>query len=315
MHRNPRRLAPLLVSAALVLSACSPGAADPAPTATRSAPPTPSAGSSSPTQSALPADVAAELSRLEERYDAVVGLYAVDTGSEAEVAHRADRRFAFASTYKALAAGAVLERSSAADLVQVIIYDAAELVPYSPVTELHVDQGMTMAEIIDAAVQESDNTAGNLLFDALDGPAGFESALRAIGDGTTVSARYEPELNDVAPGDERDTSTARALADDLRSYTLGDVLDEAGRQVLVDALRGSTTGNETIRAGVPDGWAVGNKTGTSGNGARNDIGVLWPPEGEPIVLAVLTQTDDPDVEPDDALLAEVTAVAVEALDG
>ncbi|MFD2795545.1 class A beta-lactamase [Promicromonospora vindobonensis] len=309
MHRNLRRLAPLVASAALVLASCAPGSATEPPATTASGP-------TATKQASPPApvvDVADELGRLEEEYRAVVGLYAVDTGGGTQVAHRADDRFAFASTFKALAAGAVLERSSAEELAQVVTYDAADLVAYSPVTEQHVETGMTMLEIIDAAVQESDNTAGNLLLDALDGPSGLEDALRAIGDETTMPVRYEPELNDVTPGDDRDTSTARALAGDLRAYVLGDVLDDAGRTVLVEALRGSTTGNETIRAGVPDGWVVGNKTGTSSNGGRNDIGVLWPPDGDPVVLAILTRTEDPDAEPDDALLAEVSTVAVEAL--
>jgi beta-lactamase class A len=91
------------------------------------------------------------------------------------------------------------------------------------------------------------------------------------------------------------------------------VLDEEARATFVEALRGSVTGAETIRAGVPDGWVVGDKTGTSGQGGRNDIGIVWPPDGEPVVLAVLTQTENPEAEPQDALLAEVTAVAVEAL--
>lgn len=315
MYRNLRRLAPLVASAALVLSACAPGSAEEAPAGPAAAGPT-TTGPTATKQASPPApviDVADELGRLEGKYHAVVGLYAMDTGDGTRVAHRADDRFAFASTFKALAAGAVLERSSADELARVVTYDAADLVEYSPVTEQHVGTGMTMLEIIDAAVQVSDNTAGNLLLDALDGPSGLQDALRAVGDETTVSARYEPELNDVTPGDDRDTSTARALAGDLRAYALGDVLDDAGRKTLVEALKGSTTGNETIRAGVPDGWDVGNKTGTSGNGGRNDIGVLWPPDGEPIVLAILTRTEDPDAEPDDDLLAEATAVAMEAL--
>jgi beta-lactamase class A len=314
MHRNLRRLAPLVASAALALAACTPGAASETPAPAASGP---TATAPTATRQASPpapvADVADELGSLEEKYRAVVGLYAVDTGGGAQVAHRADDRLAYASTFKALAAGAVLERSSAEELAQVVTYDAADLVAYSPVTEQHVETGMTLLEIIDAAVQVSDNTAGNLLLDALDGPSGLEAALRAIGDETTMPVRYEPELNDVTPGDDRDTSTARALAGDLRAYALGDVLDDAGRKVLVESLRGSTTGDETIRAGVPEGWVVGNKTGTSGNGGRNDIGVLWPPDGQPVVLAILTRTEDPDAEPDDALLAEVTAVAVEAL--
>jgi beta-lactamase class A len=316
MHRNLRRLAPLFASAALVLTACTPGSAEPAPS------PTPPA-SSGPSDAmarekvAPPApapDIAAEISRLEKKYAAVVGLYAVDTGTGVEVAHRADRRFAYASTFKALAAAAVLDRSSPEELERVVTYDAGDLQEYSPVAERHLDEGMTMHQIIDAAVQESDNTAGNLLLDALGGPRGLADALRAIGDETTMPSRYEPELNDVAPGEERDTSTARALAHDLRAYGLGDALDDDARATLVEALRGSVTGPETIRAGVPDGWVVGNKTGTSGRGGRNDIGLLWPPDGEPVVLAVLTQTENPEAEPDDALLAEATTVAVEALD-
>jgi beta-lactamase class A len=278
------------------------------------------AGTASPTPSltAAPepgpqADVGAEVARLEEKYDSVVGLQALDTGTGRAVGHNQDERFAFASTYKALAAGAVLDRSSPAGLDDVVAYDAEDLVEYSPVAERHVADGMTVRQIIDAAVRESDNTAGNLLFDELGGPAGLQEALRALGDDTTVSVRYEPELNDVDPGDERDTSTARVLAADLQAYALGDVLDDDARQILVEALRGSTTGPDAIRAGVPDGWVVGDKTGTTGNGTRNDIAVVWPPDGAPLVLAVLTRTQDPAAAPDDALLAEVAGVAVEAL--
>lgn len=317
-YSNLRRMGALVASAALLLTACTvdgapgagPSTSAPASTSTPTPAPAPTA---TPTPTPPRADVGPAVGRLEEKYDADVGLYAVDTGTGRAAAHDEDERFAFASTYKALAAGAVLERSSAADLRKVITFDAADLAEYSPVAEQHVGDGMTMLEIIDAAVEQSDNTAGNLLFDALGGPAGFQAALRAIGDETTVSAREEPELNDVAPGDDRDTSTAEVLAADLRAYALGDVLDEADRRVLVEALRGSVTGAETIRAGVPDGWAVGNKTGTSGDGTRNDIGILWPPGGDPIVLAVLTRAEVRGAEHDDALLAEVTAVAIEAL--
>ncbi|MEV0951342.1 class A beta-lactamase [Promicromonospora sp. NPDC050249] len=317
MPRNLRRPALLFASAALVLTACTPGDVEPAASPTPSGP-TMSEKTVAPSPVADPAggpDVAAEIGRLEKKYDAVVGLYAVDTGNGAEVAHRADDRFAYASTFKALAAAAVLERSSPEELEQVVMYDADDLQAHSPVAERHLGEGMTMHQIIDAAIRESDNTAGNLLLDALGGPPGLADALRAIGDETTKPARYEPELNDVAPGEERDTSTARALAHDLRAYGLGDVLDDDARAILVEALRGSVTGPGTIRAGVSDGWAVGNKTGTSGRGGRNDIGLLWPPDREPVVLAVLTRTEDPEAEPDDALLAEVTTVAVEALGG
>ncbi|MCP2266692.1 class A beta-lactamase [Promicromonospora thailandica] len=314
-------VAVLALTAALTLGAalggCSGGGAaapdDTASAVTAPAPGPPDTGPDADPDADSAVDVRHEIADLEARYDAVVGLYALDTGTGRVAAHRADDRFAFASTYKALAAGALLERDGTAGLDRVVTYTADDLVPYSPVAERHVTDGLTVRQVIDAAVRESDNTAGNLLFDALGGPAGLQAALRAAGDGATVSARPEPDLNDVPAGDERDTSTPRALAEDLRAYALGDRLDDDARAVLVEALRGSTTGDGTIRAGVPDGWTVGSKTGTSAVGTRNDVGVVWPPDGDPVVLAVLTQLRDRDAEPDDALLAQVTAVAVRAL--
>ncbi|WP_063746638.1 class A beta-lactamase [Catenuloplanes japonicus] len=251
--------------------------------------------------------------QLERRYDARLGVYAVDTGSGRTVTFRGDERFAYASTFKALAAAAVLDRISDADLHRVVHYTRADLVDYSPVTELHVDEGLTVGAIAEAAITVSDNTAGNLLFRELGGPDGLERALRAIGDRTTSADRIETELNTAIPGDRRDTSTPRALATGLRAYTLGRELCATDRQQLITWLRANTTGAATIRAGVPDGWIVGDKTGAGGYGTRNDIAVLWPPSGAPIVIAVMSTRDTPDATYDNALLADAAEAVVAGL--
>ncbi|ACU37829.1 class A beta-lactamase [Actinosynnema mirum] len=259
---------------------------------------------------------------LEQRFDARLGVYALDTGSGRVVAHRADERFAYASTFKALAFGALLAERSVADLDERITFTGEELVTYSPITEGKVDTGMTLREVADAAVRHSDNTAGNLLLRELGGdaglaggPAAFERALRAIGDTTTSPARVETELNEAVPGDPRDTSTPEALAADLRRYAVdADVLADDRRELLVSTMRANTTGDEAIRAGVPRGWVVADKTGSARYGGRNDIAVLWPPDRAPIVLAVLSGKATADAEHDDALLAEATRAVVELLD-
>lgn len=276
-----------------------------------SAPPSASAPTSSPTSSA-PAS-APEFAALEEEFDARLGVYALDTGTGAEVMWRADERFAFASTYKALAAGAVLDEVGAGGLDEVVEFTEADLVTYSPVTEQHVGEGMTLGDIADAALRYSDNTAGNLLFDALGGPEGFDAALEELGDDVTESVREEPALNTAVPGETRDTSTPAALADDLRAYLLGDVLDEEERAVLTDWMVRNTTGDAVIRAGVPDDWTVADKTGSASYGTRNDIAVVWPTDGDPIVLAILSDRDDADAETDDALIARATEAAIDAL--
>jgi beta-lactamase class A len=266
-----------------------------------------------PTTTTAPDPAASELARLERSYAARLGVYAVDTGTGETVEYRADERFAYASTHKAFSAAAVLQATDTADLDEVIHYEAADLVGYSPVTEMHVETGLTLLEVIRAAITVSDNTAANLLFERLGGPDALEAALRAAGDDTTSVDRVEPELSDWAPGETRDTSTPRAMAGNLEAFALGSALDEEDRAVLVDALRDNTTGDELIRAGVPDGWVVGDKTGTSTHGGRNDIAVIEPPDGDPIVLAIYSNRLDPEAESDPALIAEATEVALDQL--
>ncbi|MEW2144134.1 class A beta-lactamase [Micromonospora vinacea] len=251
--------------------------------------------------------------RLEERFDARLGVYAIDTGTGRAVQYRADERFAYTSTFKALAAAEVLDETTDAELDRVVRYSADDLVTYSPITERHVGDGMTLRAIADAAVRYSDNTAGNLLLRHLGGVQKFEKELREVGDKVTDPARYETELNEARPGDRRDTSTARALAQDLRAYVVGDALESPDRDILNGWLRGNTTGGELIRAGVPDGWIVGDKTGAGGYGTRNDIAVIWPPDRAPIVLAVLSSRDEKDAAYDNALIARATEVVIAAL--
>ena len=158
---------------------------------------------------------------------------------------------------------------------------------------------MTLRVLADAAVRYSDNTAGNLLFEALGGPAGFQAALRELGDTVTRAERVEPALNQLTPGGTADTSSPRALATDLRAYALGSALSAAGRAQL--------------RSVAPTGWTVGDKTGSADHGTRNDIAVIWRDTGKPIVLAVLTDHPAADADTDDALVAAAARAALRGL--
>ncbi|GGP54522.1 beta-lactamase [Streptomyces melanogenes] len=256
----------------------------------------------------------ADFKDLERKYGARLGVYAVNTANGREVAYRDGERFAYASTFKALAAGAVLRKYSLDGMAKLVKYSKEDLVANSPVTEKHVDTGMTLGELCDAAVRYSDNTAGNLLFDALGGPKGLESALRQTGDAVTRVERREPDLNQWTPGTVRDTSTPRALAQDLRAFVVGDRLGTPERAQLTRWLRTNTTGDELIRAGVPKGWTVGDKTGAGGvYGIRNDIAVVWPPDGAPIVMAILTNRGSKDADYDNKLIADAAAVVARAV--
>ena len=298
IDRNRRSL----LSAALLL-----------PLAGCSAPAAPPASAPVPALT-TPAPVRTDrMPELEQRFDARLGVYALDTGTGRELALRADERFAMCSVFKALAAAAVLDRTPPEYLDQRVHYGETDLVDPSPVAAQHVADGMTIRELCDAAVRYSDNTAGNLLLADVGGPAGITQFARSLGDQVSRLDRTEPELNSAVPGDERDTTTPRAIAGCFRTLVLGDRLDSTDRALFTEWLVGNKTGDARIRAGVPAGWQVGDKTGTGSYGTANDVAVVWPPTAAPIVLAVLTSRATEDAEQDSALLAEAARVVAEEL--
>ncbi|MFF7309848.1 class A beta-lactamase [Streptomyces sp. NPDC008137] len=276
------------------------------------------AGSTSTTGPHAPAPPVrrARLADLEREYGARVGVYALATGTGATVIHRADERFAFCSTFKALAAAAVLHHRSLKGLDRRVTYTQADLKSTSPVTGKHVATGMTLRQLCDAAVRYSDGTAGNLLLRDLGGPAKLTAYLRELGDKVSRMDHHEPELHDVRPDDPSDTTTPRAIATDFRALLLGTALPAGERALLTDWLSRNATpvGARRIRAGLPKGWDVADKTGTGNYGRANDIAVVRPPRTEPLVLAVMTDRPGYEAEPSDALIAEATRRTVAALE-
>lgn len=254
-----------------------------------------------------------EFSQLEKKFDARLGVYAIDTGTNRTISYRPNERFAYASTYKALAAGVLLQQNSIDKLNEVINYTKDDLVEYSPVTEKHVDSGMTLGEIVEAAVRSSDNTAGNILLNKIGGPKGYEKALRQMSDRVTMADRFEAELNEAIPGDIRDTSTAKAIATNLKAFTVGNALPAHKRNILTEWMKGNATGDKLIRAGVPTDWVVGDKSGAGSYGTRNDIAIVWPPNKAPIIIAILSSKDEREDTYDNQLIAEAAKVVINAL--
>lgn len=313
MPAHPSRRALLLAAALAPVAGC----ATDTPARGRGPASTTGPHSSSPSASPsrrAPAPVdPRNLADLEREYGARLGVYALATGTGATVVHRADERFAFCSTFKTLAAAAVLDRDPLDRLEERVTYTRADLASYSPVAEKHVDTGMTVRELCDAAVRHSDNTAANLLLRHLGGPRALTTYLRELGDRVSRLDHYEPELNRNPPGDPRDTTTPRALAADHRALVLGDALPTAQRDLLTDWLVRNTTGGRRIRAGVPRDWKVGDKTGTGDWGRANDVAVLWPGRGAPLVMAVMSDRPDRAATPSDPLIAEAARRTLAAL--
>jgi beta-lactamase class A len=256
-------------------------------------------------------EVREELFALDRKHGGRLGVAILDSGNGRIVAHRGEERFAMCSTFKFVAAAFVLARVDRGEeeLERRVSYSKADLITYSPVTEKHVDKGMTVAELCDAAVTLSDNAAGNLLLDSFGGPKGLTEYLRSLGDEASRLDRREPELNEAKPGDPRDTTTPVAMAGVLRQTVLGAALSPASRQQLTAWLVANKTGDKRLRAGVPKGWRIGDKTGTGNNNATNDIGVIWPPGRAPLIVTAYYTESRASFPEREAVLAEVGRLA------
>ena len=236
-----------------------------------------------------------------------LGVAVLDTGGSLRAGHRADERFPLCSTFKFLAAAAVLARVDAGQerLDRRVRVEPKDILAHSPAAEKHLNGTMSLAELCEAAIAVSDKAAANLLLAELGGPAGLTQSLRALGDQETRLDRWELELNEALPNDPRDTTTPAAMVKNLQRLVLGDGLSPASRGQLADWLIANKTGDDCLRAGAPAGWRVGDKTGSGERGTRNDIAILWPPGRAPIVVAAYITGATVSVERRNAGLAAV----------
>lgn len=254
----------------------------------------------------------ARFAALERRYGGRVGVFATTASGTVQAAYRANERFPFCSTFKLILASAVLARDAHSPglLERRIRYTQKDVVAYSPISSRHVGDGMTVAQLCAAALQYSDNTAANQLIALVGGPAAVTAYARSLGDTAFRLDREETALNTAIPGDPRDTTTPAAMTHTALALVLGDALPAARRTQLQAWLRGDTTGAKRVRAGVPAGWQVGDKTGTGDHGTANDVAVLWRPLREPLVLTVFHTQEVEDAKPSDEAVAEATRIVV-----
>lgn len=265
---------------------------------------------------AAPRPEAFDLSALEARHGGRLGFTAYDTASNRRLAWRGDERFVYCSTFKAYLAAATLLRVQAGEerLDRAVPVARADILSTSPVTEQAVGGTLTVEQLMKATVEVSDNAAANILIRELGGLDAMRAFYRGVDDQTTRVDRMEPELN--RQDGDKDTITPVQSVIDLQRLFVAEnsPLTAEHRTLLLGWMFASPTGPDRIRAGVPAGWRVAHKTGTSGSGQTNDIGLIYPPSGGPVVVAVYFHgTPDATAAQCAAVIADATRIALKTL--
>jgi beta-lactamase class A len=244
---------------------------------------------------------------IERAHGGRLGVFVLDTGGGRSLGYRADERFLMCSTFKLLLAACVLSRVEAGreQLGRVVRFGAGDVMEYAPVARAHLGEGRLPVEALcQAAVEVSDNTAANLLLAAIGGPQAITRFARDHGDAVTRLDRWELALN--VPSGEQDTSSPRAMAHLLATLLLGDALGAASRAKLEGWMRACSTGERRLRAGLPAGWVVGDKTGT-GHTQTNDLAILRPPGRAPLLVTAYYEAGIPPDEEREGVLRQVGA--------
>jgi beta-lactamase class A len=256
-----------------------------------------------------------DFSGLEANEGGRLGFAIHDIDGKRLLSWRGDERFVYCSTFKMYLAAATLLRVQAGEerLDRELAVTRADILEWAPVTEAAVDRSLSVETLLRGAMEVSDGTAANLLLRAMGGPPAMQSFYRRLGDQTTRADRYEPELVRL-DGDKDTIMPGQSLANMTRLFSAGSLLEDASQSLLLRWMLAATTGAARIKAGVPAGWRVAHKTGTGGYGPVNDIGLIYPPSGRPLIIAVYYHaTRQSDEDRREWVIAEATRTALKAL--
>lgn len=233
---------------------------------------------------------------LEASVGGTLHVCALDTETGESLGWRDTERYPHCSSFKFSLAALLLQKAAQGevDADERVTWTREDLLPVSPFTTQRLASGATLRELAHAAQTTSDNAAANILLRKLGGPEAVTAFWRATGDPVSRLDRYEMELNNVPADEIRDTTTAQAMAATVGSLLFGNVLPAADRLTLAEWMAATKTGLRRVRAGFPESWNAGDKTGTSfWPGMRHayvDIGFANPPGGPAITFATCLRT-------------------------
>lgn len=253
-----------------------------------------------------------KLANLESSFDGRIGVYAINTNNGQVIAYRSNERFPVQSTLKLMGVAALLKQSNSNKnlLQEKIHYTKNDMISWHPITGKYLTSGMTFEALSEAAITYSDNPAINLIMKKLGGPKSVTNFAHSIGNKTFNVEHYDGDLNSN-PKDEHDTSTPKDMAISVQKLTLGNVLTKPQQEQLITWMKNDTVAYKRVRAGVPIGWTVADKTGSGDYGIANDIGIMWSPLCKPIVVAIYTAQNKQTAKRREDIVASTTSIILD----
>lgn len=255
---------------------------------------------------------------IEDKIGGKISVLARDLSGDWLFSYQEGLRMPLSSTFKPLLCAAILSKvdQGQLDLSQKIHIAAKKLVTYSPVTKKYQNQHMTIGQLCQATMTISDNSAANFLLETIGGPQEITAFVRQMGDHTTRLDRWETELNEATPDDIRDTTTADSILNILEKLIYGQRLSLISASQLRQWMIDDQVADGLVRASVPSGWVIGDKTGAGGNGSRSIVAFIETPkdQGNKHYLIAIYMTGNDKAFPErNAAIAEIGKILISAI--
>jgi beta-lactamase class A len=102
------------------------------------------------------------------------------------------------------------------------------------------------------------------------------------------------------------------MVESFRKIATDKTLDRPQRDLLTTWLLNTRTRAARIHSSIPNGWMVGNKTGTGGRyGSTDDLAIVWPPNHGPILIGIYYTSDNEKATKREDILSVATKVIIE----
>jgi beta-lactamase class A len=246
-----------------------------------------------------PAQLHAQIERIAAQAHGKVGVACSLPGKPLDCDFHAADPLPMQSVYKLPISMAMLHaiEQGRFTLTQTIRFLPSDLIApdqYSPLRDAHPhgDADIPVQDLIHGALVDSDGVASDMLMRALGGPAAVNAYIRSLGIHGIEIRDTEKTLGRDVQLENRNTAEPRAMVALLRLIADHSPLTPDHTSLLLGWMRSTHTGDHRLRALLPPGTVVADKTGTAGTGrnytnATNDVGLITLPDGRILAVAVL----------------------------
>jgi beta-lactamase class A len=182
---------------------------------------------------------------------------------------------------------------------------------YSPIRDKNPNgTELTVNELIEWMLLESDGTASDVLMKLVGGPKVIQAYLSELRITEMIVLNTEKELGRDWQAQYRNSASPDAAVALLRALHERQGLFESAQSLLLKLMTESNTGPKRLKGLLPAGTVVAHKTGTSGsrNGitaATNDIGIITLPNGRHLAIAVFVSDSPADEATREGVIAKI----------